>query len=274
MTTKSISKTTINGQFNNGRGWSAWQDPNEDDIFTMTKIITKHVYFLKPEIIKAVVEDNELRKGLWQAQLESLRINPDSYLWDKGCCVFPGVRRYKNQEQRGTNNSENGNDALYFDDNDFPKQLWAFAVTGRPYRKSGPSNHQLTHLLDHKPNIHRISTGFSSIDSNQVNYDGLFTSATNACYTHTFLAKPTDFSEDIRNLLVIKAYELYSPYCNLAPKEKMNLIVERVHTFKWKTNQFEWNEPVGDVRHIEAFLEFRKMKMDELILKRSTVLGI
>ena len=35
---------------------------------------------------------------------------------------------------------------LSLDDNDYPKHLWSFVFTGRPFRKRGPAGYQLAHL--------------------------------------------------------------------------------------------------------------------------------
>ena len=44
---------------------------------------------------------------------------------------------------------------LALDDNDYPKHLWAFVFTGKPFRKPGPDGYQLAHLFDHEEHGNR-----------------------------------------------------------------------------------------------------------------------
>ena len=85
---------------------------------------------------------------------------------------------------------------LALDDNDYPKHLWAFAFTGKPFRKRGPNGYQLAHLYDHKEHGNRwreeldIPPGAKEPEPPY----GLFTSAANAAYVPDAFLRPTDFS--------------------------------------------------------------------------------
>jgi len=54
----------------------------------------RHARFLQPEIVQAIVVDNELHRAAWSEALETRGIDPRAYLWPGSACAFPGVRRY------------------------------------------------------------------------------------------------------------------------------------------------------------------------------------
>ena len=113
------------------------------------------VRFLDPGIVDAVVEDNRRFGGEWSTSLEALGIDPAIYLWEGSPCAFPGVRRYAGSTEiavfrKRVESSEAPPQCLSLDDNDYPKHLWSFVFTGRPFRKRGPDGYQLAHLFDHK----------------------------------------------------------------------------------------------------------------------------
>ena len=113
------------------------------------------VRFLDPGIVGAVVEDNRRFGGEWSTSLEAHGIDPAIYLWEGPPCAFPGVRRYAGSTEiavfrKRAESSEAPPQCLSLDDNDYPKHLWSFVFTGKPFRKRGPDGYQLAHLFDHK----------------------------------------------------------------------------------------------------------------------------
>ena len=111
------------------------------------------IRFLDPGIVQAVVDDNRRMTTAWSGQLEAARIDPAIYLWDGSPCAFPGVRRYSGSTEiaafrKRAMPEEAPPQCLEVDDNDYPKHLWAFVFTGKPFRKRGPGGYQLSPGLD------------------------------------------------------------------------------------------------------------------------------
>ena len=92
---------------------------------------------------------------------------------------------------------------LALDDNDYPKHLWAFVFTGKPFRKQGPDGYQLAHLFDHKEHGNRWRGELDlppDVEDPAPLY-GLFTSAATSVYAPGAFLRPTDFSPRLRTLL-------------------------------------------------------------------------
>ena len=135
--------------------WPAWRQPTDEDLLDLARAMAPFVRFLDPGIVDAVVEDNRRFGGEWSTSLEALGIDPAIYLWEGSPCAFPGVRRYAGSTEiavfrKRVESSEAPPQCLSLDDNDYPKHLWSFVFTGRPFRKRGPDGYQLAHLFDHK----------------------------------------------------------------------------------------------------------------------------
>jgi len=168
------------------------------------------VRFLNPEIVAAIVEDNEQHRDEWSKELKSRGVNPDSYLWERSSCAFPGVRRYAGSREIAVHHGHAKNDdasfeqALRLDDNDFPKQIWSFTFRRKQFSKSGPKGYALAHLADHKNYTNRFNLDFNVVDGcSQSNLFGLFTCPSNTVFIPTAMIKPTDFGELLRNLLTV-----------------------------------------------------------------------
>jgi hypothetical protein len=76
------------------------------------------------------------------------------------------------------------------------------------------------------------------------------------------LIKPTDFVGTIRALLVRRAQELYGTFCNILPPF---LRIPENSSSEWNVNEFKWSEPVGTMKHIPSFLDFRRVRLEKLI---------
>ncbi len=120
-------------------------------------ITIPYVRFLHPQMVCAVVEDNERRRAEWATGLSRQGVDPDAYLWPRCACAFPGVRRYVGskeiaQHRKQSQAPEAGYDqAVQLDDNNYPKHLWSFAFRGRPFQQFGPKGCMpWPHLVDHK----------------------------------------------------------------------------------------------------------------------------
>ena len=252
-----------------GGDWPVWPEPDDVDIFQLAAVITPLVKFLQPSIVQRVVDDNSLNRTGWSAELARLGVDPDAYLWEGSPCAFPGVRRYTGSQEiaqfRGKARSapDRPDNCLSLDDNDYPKHLWAYVFTGKPFRKRGPKGYQLAHLADHKAHNNRWQEEFaveSATDPPQL--FGLYTSPTNLAYVPSNFLKPTDFSGTLRTLLLKKAYQLYGNIARLAPPP----LVEKIECNpEWQPDNFEWGACVGSTEHLGDFLQFRAERMLKLI---------
>lgn len=249
---------------NNSGNWPEWDIPNADIILKMTKMITPFIRFLHPDIIEAIVSNNEKNKSLWCDKLRNRGINPYFYLWEKSSCVFPGIRRYSGNKEisfyrkRSEKDDFEPDDALALDDNTFPKQIWSFIFRGKKFQNYGPEDYSLAHIADHKDYKNRRDAEFEKIGPAPEKLYGLYTCASNTAYTPTCFIKPTDFNSKVRLLILHKVQNLYGKICNILPP---NLLLKKLSP-EWDINNFEWAEPVGTKTYITKFLEFRYLTLN------------
>ena len=256
--------------------WPVWPTPSDKDLRELAQTMTPFVRFLDPGIVHAVAEDNRRMRADWSSRLEALGIDPAIYLWEGSPCVFPGVRRYAGSteiavfRQRATAD-EVPPQCLALDDNDYPKHLWAFAFTGKPFRKRGPDGYQLAHLFDHKEygNRWREELDVPPDAKDPVLPYGLFTSAANSAYVPSAFLKPTDFSPKLRSLIQRRALQLYGNICRIVPPP---LSVKPCEDPNWSLDNFRWSTFVGDMDRVPDFLEFRRERLEKLFEERRATL--
>ena len=249
--------------------WPEWRLPDEDILLRLAHITTPYICFLRPEIVKAVVEDNERHRATWDARLQERGIDPTLYLWERSACAFPGVRRSAGSSEiaqmRGRMQA-NGKpeSALKTDSNTYPKQIWSYVFLGRPFRNIGPPGYALAHLIDHKKYKNRASEEFAGREETAAPLAlyGLYTSIANTVYMPTGLIRPTDFAFALRNLLQRQVEDLYGSFCNLLPPK---LSIRTASSDAWSLEAFHWSDPVGTMDHVPAFLTYRKQEMDKLL---------
>lgn len=259
--------TSIHPKLSKG-SWPIWDQPSNEVILALAHSTVPFVRFLHPDIVREVVADNQMQRDNWISALKLRKIDPVSYLWDGSPCAFPGVRRYAGsleianfRKHASTVNTQIA-DAIALDDNDYPKQLWSFVFRGAPYSKSGPDSYSLAHLADHKVHGNRYPDDFHVLVSEPAHsLHGLYTCPSNTIYIPRSLIKPTDFDGTIRSLLQRRAQELYGGFCNILPPF---LNVSQDYPPGWNTSAFKWAEPVGSASHMQAFLAFRRTRMDKL----------
>lgn len=262
--TSSSSKKSLEG-----RTWPAWEQPDPEKVLAMAHLIIPFVRFLDPQIVRAIVEDNELNRTEWIEALAVRQINPAAYLWNKSSCTFPGVRRYAGSHEiaayRGHASLDKGKSfgALALDDNDYPKQLWSFVFRGQQFSKSGPGGYSLAHLADHKDHKNRFNKDFVVLEDivGPRSLFGLYTCPSNTVYIPTNLIKPTDFAGTIRGLLFRRAQDLYGAFCNILPPF---LHLPEKCSPEWNVCEFRWADPVGTSKHIPDFLGFRRERLLKL----------
>ena len=271
--TRSVREQVARPRARSG-SWPDWQQPSEETLRSLAQVLAPHVRFLQPEIIAALVEDTQRHAKEWSAQLRERGIDPAIYLWDGSPCAFPGVRRHAGSKEISAFRRQSDQDVLpphclAIDDNDFPKQVWAFTFTGKPFRKRGPVGYQLGHLVDHKEhgNRWREELDFVGGCPEPPLLFGLFTSAANAAYFPSASLRPTDFSFHLRSLVQPRAQQLYGEVCQLLPP---GLEVKPCHDPEWDLEGFHWNPTVGQTTNVAAFLDYRHRRTDELLRSRGT----
>jgi hypothetical protein len=262
-----LSSLPIKGTAN----WPEWGEPGSEDLLQLARLTAPYIRFLRPEIVRAVVEDNEAHRASWERRLAECDVAPALYLWDKCPCAFPGVRRYAGSAEiagyRGQVAVEEAkHNALALDDNDYPKQLWSFVFLGRKFPKHGPPGYSLAHLADHKEYKNRARSEFIVADAEAppLTHFGLYTSAANTVYLPRGLIRPTDFSFPLRNLIQRKAEALYGGFCNLLPR---GLSIREAPSTDWALDAFKWPDPVGTVERVHGFLDYRRREMERLFAK-------
>lgn len=253
--------------------WPDWPQPDEEDLLDLARAMAPSVRFLDPRIVAAVAEDNRRRRAEWSARLEALGIDPAIYLWDGSPCAFPGVRRYAGSTEiaafRGrADPGDHPEHCLSLDDNDYPKHLWAFVFTAKPFRKRGPEGYQLAHLLDHKDHKNRWREELDLPEGAAAPAPlyGLYTSAANAVYLPAGFLRPTDFARRPRSLVQRRAQRLYGDACRLVPPP---LAIRPDDDPNWDVGNFRWSAPVGGTDRVPDFLEFRRARIEDLFDKRT-----
>jgi hypothetical protein len=177
--------------------WPQWPLPSDSDVLRLAQITVPYVRYLHPEIVRAIVQDNEHRRLEWMASLRTCGVDPSVYLWDRSPRAFPGVRRYAGSKEiaayRGHARlgSKRPKGALRLDDNDSPKQLWSIVFRGAKFAKFGPPGYALAHLADHKAHGNRTAEEFVGAGPAAAGAPllGLYTSAANTVFIPRTLIK-------------------------------------------------------------------------------------
>ena len=248
-------------------GWPDWSSPSETDMLGLARVLARHARFLRPDVVAAVTEDNARHASEWRTLLDERSVDPDIYLWDGSPCAFPGVRRYVGSDEQAQLSKRAparapADDCLILDRNNYPKHVWAFALTGREFRNRGPDGYQLAHLADHKEYKNRWRKEFNQEGSGSPPRPfGLFTSSANTIFVPDDFLRPTDSSPRLRALLLWRAHRLYGGVCRLAPPP---LVEKPLAEAEWDPDGFEWAPPVGTLEHVPAFLKFRRARIAEL----------
>jgi hypothetical protein len=248
--------------------WPKWSLPDEEEQLRLVAMAVPYIRFLHPEIVRAVVEDNERHRERWAELMLQRNVDPSPYLWHKSSCMFPGVRRYAGSSEiaqfRRRMTAERVPDALALDDNSYPKAIWSFVFRGKPFQNQGPPGYALAHLADHKTYKNRGHVEFDTQTIAEISKPifGLYTSISNTVYMPDNLIRLTDFSFMLRNLVQRKAVSLYGGFCNLLPPP---LSFRANDATAWSLNNFQWSEPVGTSEHLAVFLAYRQGRIENLL---------
>lgn len=251
----------------NKNDWPNWEIPDDDELFSLISTVLRYVKFLSPEIVGKITEDNNTNRQEWRNLLITNNIDPDIYLWENSPCAFPGIRRHAGAEEiadfkkKGKSSEDKKTDAFCVDDNSFPKEIWSFVFRGKKFQNFGPNEYSLAHLADHKEYKNRVSEDFKILPNVPITkLFGLYTCPTNTVFIPTNLIRPTDFSAQIRKILINKSASLYGNICKIIPPW-LELIQEPDD--KWNHKKFTWSDPVGTVENLEDFLCYRKETIEK-----------
>jgi len=265
-----IKKTTAIRRKRNISKWPSWELPSTADIKQIAYLLTPYLKFLHPEIIKKVTLSNNEIYSYFHDYLINSGIDVKSYIWENCPIMFPGIRRangktdnkYKKKQLPKELRKEK--QAIFIDDNSYPKHIWAFLFTNQQFSNKGPNGYELAHIFEHKA-VSRIKDEFT-IENNST-YDlsepisGMFTNAASLMYSPRTFVKITDHSLHARRLIQRKVIHLYKGVTNLLPPA----IVLRSQSEEWDINSFKWGEPVGDPYKIDQFLEYRIERIKKIL---------
>jgi hypothetical protein len=249
--------------------WPAWEQPADADVLALARALTPLVRFLHPEVVRAVVEDNERHRDAWSAALVARGVDAGRYLWPRSACAFPGVRRHAGKAEierfrdRAPAKPERPVQAVRIDDNTYAKHLWSYVLRGRPFQQHGPVGYELGHLLDHKGYKNRFAMELCGGEAlaGCVPF-GLYTCASNTVFVPRSLLRPTDHAGALRGLLQRRAVALYGTVCNLVPPP---VSVQPAAAPGWEADSFAWAEPVATREPVERFLAWRRERVEALL---------
>jgi hypothetical protein len=249
--------------------WPIWNIPTDEEEQVLARVLLPYVKILQPSIVELISEDNNKQLGEWRDKFEALGINAGIYLWENSPVTFPGVRRHVGSQEttlfRSGPKQSKGENALFLDDNTYPKQIWSFALRNKPHGMKNPENYSLAHIVDHKDhNTRNVSEvkGYEKVEEKNL-FAGLYTSCANIIYIPTSFVKPTDHNSKIRRLLIQIVYKYYGNLCNILPYNlKFNL---DAITEQWKLENFPEPSVVGNLENTKHFLEYRNRVINERI---------
>ncbi len=265
--TKIVSPRTISTD------WPTWRTPNDEEQILLARVLLPFVKILAPEIVALIVEDNNKNLGDWKTQFDALGIQADIYLWQDSPVAFPGIRRHVGSGEttifRSGPKLSKAENALYLDDNTYPKQLWSFALRRKRFGMKNPAHYSLAHILDHKDYNTRNSdelVGFETSENKNL-FAGLYTSCVNSVYVPTTFLKPTDHNSKIRKLLIQIVDKYYGSVCKPLPHSLSFNLAEIEE--QWQLEKFPQPTVVGNVTDVRSFLSYRNSVINERIKQLS-----
>ncbi len=268
-THKTIQTTEMPMAHRAPRGsWPNWDTPSDEQILRTLQEITPFVQFLDPKIIKEVVRQNLELAPLISA-LESQGVQMDAYFWDGTPCAFPGVRRFvggaeKDYKRKIVPVGKRAElQAVFIDDNSYPKEIWSFLLRNRRFSKTNPDGYELAHLFIHKADS-EIDIRMELTGTERYNHriSGFFSHAAGCAYIPKSLARVTDLSLRARKLIQQRCHQLYSEVCEILPPG----VGYSAKSGDWDPKNFKWAKPIsGTDLGLESFLKFRKIEMERLI---------
>ena len=187
------------------------------------------------------------------------KLNYSTFFYKGSDCLFPGVRRPINKEKSPKwKNKINDSDGTIFNDNTYPRHIWAFLTLQKPYSspswiKSGLNAFELAHIFGHKSDEQELEKKVFNHFDFQLKPYALFTSASNVVLIPKGLTKPTDKMENIKICFYKRHIDLYGE--NFLGMRGFN------HSFvpEWYS-EIKWLEPklpVNWKQNLDRLIEYR-----------------
>ncbi|AZZ37456.1 hypothetical protein CIK05_11850 [Bdellovibrio sp. qaytius] len=250
--------------------WPTWDQPDDKQMHEALKGITPFIQFIHPNVIEQVVAHNSKIANL-VTQMADQGIPVDRYFWDQSPCLFPGIRRfvgqsddiYKRKVVPASGRAEF--QAIYIDDNSYPKELWSYICRGTKFQKKNPEGYEFAHFFIHKAES-EIGIQHELLGAEKYNstISGFFTSAAGSAYIPKSLARVTDLNLKARKLIQLKCVEIYGSVCKVLPPG----VELKIESDDWKTADFEWAKFTGESvdSRVQDFLRFRESELERLVL--------
>lgn len=247
-------------------GWPEWEQYSDKDSIDFFKQTARFFKFISPEIVAKVVENNKKHKNELIDLLESKGITSSIYMWDGSPCLFPGIRRFvgKGEEAHSfvDDNNRSEKQAIYFDDNRFPRHFWSYLMRGKKYDNNGPLGYSLAHILPHKDyQLDNVALELKLPQKYKpFMLSGLFSSAANTCYSSTAVMKPTDHNLIVKQILQKKLISMYQDKCEILPPGIA------FHDFESPLDikSIDWGSEILDEQYLNEFFKFRLEELRRL----------
>jgi hypothetical protein len=205
--------------------------------------LAKVSYFISPRIVRRIAELNREWKESFQSEYYE-RLDCGQFFYEGSACVFPGVRRRAGTEENKLKAWKYYEaQRAILDANFYPRDLWCFVCTGKPY--SGPlwkdsrlGEFELAHVLPHKEyEVAGVASWFGLRPESEPSH-GLFTCAANVILVPKGMAKPTDGTRGVRVAILHRYFSLYGESCaagfgGFTPPAELS----------W-CSELSWNDPV------------------------------
>ena len=252
------------------KSWPDWELPSKDDIKKITRLLTPYLKFLNPRIIEKITLSNNELESYYCKYMTEFKIEHKYYIWENCSTMFPGIRRANGKTDNEFKKKQlpielrSGKNAIYIDDNSYPKHIWAFVFTNQQFSNKGPNGYELAHIFEHKA-VNRINDELTTQNNSQYDLSkplsGMFTNAACLMYAPRTFVKITDHSLQARRLIQRKIIELYGDTTNILPPT----IEFKKQDEEWEIDSFVWGKPVGDLEQIELFLKYRKDRLEKIL---------
>lgn len=268
--TKTENIVTVNSVVRRSNsGWPEWEQYSDEASIDFFKQTARFIKFVSPEIVAKVVEDNKKHKNELIDLLESNGIASSIYIWDGSPCLFPGIRRFVGKGEGAHEFVDQGDrsekQAIYFDDNRFPRHFWSYLMRGKKYDNNGPKGYSLAHILPHKDyKLDNVALELKLPPQYKpFMLSGLFSSAANTCYSSTAVMKPTDHNLIVKKILQKKLKSMYQDKCAILPPGIA------FHDFELSLDlkTINWGSEITDEQYLNEFFKFRLEELRRLFRK-------
>ena len=211
----------------------------EKELAMLLGRVSHHIH---PKIVKLIQSKNKELLNEFKSYCHH-KLNYLDFFYDGSDCIFPGVRRPINKEKGAKwKNIINESDGTIFNDNTYPRHIWAFLTIQKSYSsktwiESGLNAFELAHIFGHKKDEQELEKKVFKNFDNDFNPYALFTSASNIVLIPKGLAKPTDKLESIKLCFYKRHIDLYGQNFKGIKGFKEELLPN------WYS-QIEWLDPI------------------------------